>query len=178
MGISEKVAYLKGLAEGLKLDAESNEGKLFSAIIDVLDDMAEKFADIEDELCDVEDGLDAVSDDLSEVEESLYELEDEDEDEWDDDEDEEDCFMTTCPECEEEVYFDESILEDGEVVCPNFMDLEVTETEPGLAGNTATNTLKPATVETGAEVKVPLFINIGDKITIDTRTGEYLSRCK
>ena len=42
----------------------------------------------------------------------------------------------------------------------------------------ATNTLKPATVETGAEVKVPLFINIGDKITIDTRTGEYLSRCK
>ena len=57
--------------------------------------------------------------------------------------------------------------------CPNFMDLEVTETEPGLAGNTATNT-----VETGAEVKVPLFINIGDKITIDTRTGEYLSRCK
>ena len=62
--------------------------------------------------------------------------------------------------------------------CPNFMDLEVTETEPGLAGNTATNTLKPATVETGAEVKVPLFINIGDKITIDTRTGEYLGRCK
>ena len=61
---------------------------------------------------------------------------------------------------------------------PNFVDLEVTETEPGLAGNTATNTLKPATVETGAEVKVPLFINIGDKITIDTRTGEYLSRCK
>ena len=45
--------------------------------------------------------------------------------------------------------------------CPNFMDLEVTETEPGLAGNTATNTLKPATVETGAEVKVPLFINDG-----------------
>ena len=59
-----------------------------------------------------------------------------------------------------------------------FMDLEITETEPGLAGNTATNTLKPATVETGAEVKVPLFINIGDKITIDTRTGEYIGRCK
>ena len=53
------------------------------------------------------------------MEESLYELEDEDEDEWDDDEDEEDCFMTTCPECEEEVYFDETVLEDGEVVCPN-----------------------------------------------------------
>ena len=118
MEISEKVAYLKGLAEGLNLDTDSKEGKLIVAIIDVLDDMAEKFAEIDDELCDVEDGLDAVSDDLSEVEESLYELDDEDE--WDDeDEDEEDCFMTTCPECEEEVYFDESVLEDGEVVCPN-----------------------------------------------------------
>ena len=64
------------------------------------------------------------------------------------------------------------------IEAPNFMDLEVTETEPGLAGNTATNTLKPATLETGAEVRVPLFINIGDRITVDTRTGEYLSRCK
>ena len=62
--------------------------------------------------------------------------------------------------------------------CPNFMDLEVTHTEPGLAGNTATNTLKPATVETGAEVRVPLFINEGDRIQIDTRTGEYLGRSK
>lgn len=56
--------------------------------------------------------------------------------------------------------------------------LKITYTEPGVKGDTATNTLKPATVETGAEVKVPLFINIGDKITIDTRTGEYLSRAK
>ena len=59
---------------------------------------------------------------------------------------------------------------------PNFVDLEVTETEPGLAGNTATNTLKPATLETGAEIKVPLFINQGDMIRIDTRTGEYMER--
>ena len=108
MGISEKVAYLQGLAEGMKLDESTNEGKLLMAIIDVLDDMAEEFADVEDEIVDLED----------------------------------------------------------------------TETEPGLAGNTATNTLKPVTVETGAEVKVPLFINIGDKITIDTRTGEYLGRAK
>ena len=64
------------------------------------------------------------------------------------------------------------------VECPNFMDLVVTETEPGFAGNTATNVTKPAVLETGAEIKVPLFIDIGDKITIDTRTGEYLSRCK
>ena len=64
------------------------------------------------------------------------------------------------------------------VECPNFMDLVVTETEPGFAGNTATNVTKPAVLETGAEIKEPLFIDIGDKITIDTRTGEYLSRCK
>ena len=64
------------------------------------------------------------------------------------------------------------------VEAPNFVDLVVTETEPGFAGNTATNVTKPATLETGAEIKVPLFIDIGDKITIDTRTGEYLSRCK
>jgi len=59
---------------------------------------------------------------------------------------------------------------------PNFVELEVTNTEPGLKGNTATNTLKPATVETGAEVRVPLFINEGDVIQIDTRTGEYMGR--
>ena len=64
------------------------------------------------------------------------------------------------------------------VECPTFVDLVVTSTEPGFAGNTATNTLKPATLETGAEVKVPLFINEGDKIQIDTRTGEYLGRVK
>ena len=64
------------------------------------------------------------------------------------------------------------------VEVPTFVELEVTSTEPGFAGNTATNTLKPATLETGAEVKVPLFINEGEKIQIDTRTGEYLGRAK
>ena len=59
---------------------------------------------------------------------------------------------------------------------PMFVELEVTATDPGFAGNTATNTLKPATLETGAVIKVPLFINVGEKLKIDTRTGEYLSR--
>ena len=59
---------------------------------------------------------------------------------------------------------------------PTFVELAVTDTDPGFAGNTATNTLKPATLETGAEIKVPLFINVGDVLKIDTRTGEYLSR--
>lgn len=59
---------------------------------------------------------------------------------------------------------------------PTFVELVVTETEPGVKGNTATNVQKPATVETGAVVKVPIFINEGERIRIDTRTGEYMSR--
>ena len=59
---------------------------------------------------------------------------------------------------------------------PFFVDLEVTQTDPGFAGNTATNATKPAVLETGAEIKVPLFIETGEVIRVDTRTGEYLSR--
>ena len=59
---------------------------------------------------------------------------------------------------------------------PLFVELEITETEPGFKGDTATGATKPATVETGANVNVPLFVELGDKIKIDTRTGEYLSR--
>lgn len=59
---------------------------------------------------------------------------------------------------------------------PTFVELLITKSEPGVRGNTATNVTKPATVETGAEVKVPMFINEGDTIRIDTRTGEYLER--
>jgi len=96
------------------------------------------------------------------------------------------------------VPIDESMLPDGfkfvkeNMVCkimsykgnifgvepPNFVELEITETDPGFKGDTATNVTKPAIVETGAEVKVPLFINPGDRIKIDTRTGEYLERAK
>ena len=114
MEISEKVAYLKGLAEGLALDTETKEGKLIAAIIDVLDEMSIRFEDI-DNLVDLEDGLDAVSDDLSEVEEALYEM-DEDDEELDDDAE---YFETTCPVCEEEIVFDEDTLESGEIRCPN-----------------------------------------------------------
>ena len=115
MEITEKVAYLKGLAEGLALDTEkSKEGKLIAAIIDVLDDMALEMADMQDEQCDLEDGLDAVSEDLADVESLVYEdLDDED------DEEDEDCYETTCPNCEEAIYFDDSILEEGEIICPN-----------------------------------------------------------
>ena len=64
------------------------------------------------------------------------------------------------------------------VEAPNFVDLVVTKSDPGAKGDTATNVTKPAVLETGAEIKVPLFINEGDKIQIDTRTGEYIGRSK
>ena len=64
------------------------------------------------------------------------------------------------------------------VEAPNFVDLEVIETEPGVKGDTATNVTKAATVETGAVIQVPIFINEGEKIQIDTRSGEYLGRSK
>ena len=61
---------------------------------------------------------------------------------------------------------------------PQYIIVEITYTEPGVKGDTATNTLKPATIETGSEIKVPLFINVGDKVKIDTETGSYVERYK
>lgn len=125
MEITEKVAYLKGLAEGMELDVEKKEGKLLSAIIDILDDIALELEDMKDEQTELSDGLDAVSDDLEDVEDILYGTDDDEEDDEDDEyyeddlDEDEDCYATTCPTCEETIYFDESILEDGEVVCPN-----------------------------------------------------------
>lgn len=113
MGVSEKVAYLKGLMEGLKIDADSDNGKMFKAILDVLDEVALEIEDLTDEVMEVGDGLDVISDDLADVEELIY-----DDDEDEDDEDET-VYATTCPECEEQIYFDEDYLEDGMIVCPN-----------------------------------------------------------
>ena len=106
MEITEKVAYLKGLAEGMELDTEKKEGKLIAAIIDILDDIALELEDMRDYTDELGDGLDAVSDDLEDVEDVVFG-------------EDEDCYATTCPTCEETIYFDESILEDGEVICPN-----------------------------------------------------------
>ncbi len=109
MSVSEKVAYLKGLMEGLQIDANTNEGKMFSAIIETLEEVSVEIEDLTDEVMELEDGMDVISDDLSDVEDVVYEDED----------DEEECFATTCPECEEEIFFDDSVLEDGTVECPN-----------------------------------------------------------
>lgn len=114
MGISEKVAYLKGLMEGMNLSADSNEGKLFRAIVDVLDEIALEVEDLTDEVMELGDGLDVISDDLSDVEDVVF-----DEDDYEELDDEEECYATTCPECEEEIFFDDSVLEDGKVECPN-----------------------------------------------------------
>ena len=113
MDIHEKVAYLKGLLEGMELDTEKKEGKLLAAIIDVLEDITLDLEDLWDNTMELTEGLDVVSEDLEDVEDIVY---DEFEEDYDEDED---CYATTCPTCEEEIFFDESILEDGEVVCPN-----------------------------------------------------------
>ena len=122
MEITEKVAYLKGLAEGMELDTEKKEGKLLAAIIDVLDDIALELADMKVDQEELYNGLDAVSDDLEDVEDAVFGEDDEDEEdeyEYEEPEEDEDCYATTCPTCGETIYFDESILEDGEVLCPN-----------------------------------------------------------
>lgn len=110
MGVSEKVAYLKGLMEGLKIDADSESGKMFKAIVDVLDEVALEVEDLTDEVMELGDGLDVISDDLADVEELVFD---------DEDDEDEPVYATTCPECEEEIYFDEDCLEDGSIVCPN-----------------------------------------------------------
>lgn len=124
MEINEKVAYLKGLLEGMELDTTKKEGKLLAAIIDVLEDISLDLEDLWDQTDELMEGLDAVSDDLEDVEDVLFEDDDEEDDEdseyYEDDLDEdEDCYATTCPTCEETIYFDESVLEEGEVICPN-----------------------------------------------------------
>ena len=113
MEILEKVAYMKGLAEGLGLDTKSKEGKLLKVLMDILDDIALELQDIHAEQGELEEGLDAVSDDLADVETYLYEQDSED------DEDDGEVYQTTCPNCQEDVFFDEDILADGSILCPN-----------------------------------------------------------
>ena len=141
MEILEKVAYMKGLAEGLGLDTKTKEGKLLTVMIDILDDIALELQDLQECQMELEEGLDAVSDDLNDVETYIYEMDgeyDEDDDEDDEDEDDE-VYETTCPNCEEEIFFDETILADGCVECPNCgeklsFDLEAEDDCGGCCG--------------------------------------------
>ena len=113
MTISEKVAYLKGLAEGLNIDTDkSKEGKLISVMIGILEEVGLSIEDLEENSLALGEEIDALSDDLSDVESAVF---DEDEDE----EEDEDLFEVECPDCEEPIFIDEISLAEGVVVCSN-----------------------------------------------------------
>ena len=115
MTISEKVAYLKGLAEGLDIDTEkSKEGKLISVMIGILEEIGLSIEDLEENTTALGEEIDAISDDLSDVEEIVY-----DEDDEDDYDDDDDFFEVECPTCGETLVIDESVLDEGSVQCPN-----------------------------------------------------------
>lgn len=116
MTVTEKVAYLRGLCEGMAIDESTNEGKLFKEIINVLEDMAYSVADIEDGLDEISEEIEAIDEDLEEFEKELYGEDDaEDEDEDEDDE----IYEVTCPNCNEKICMDYDMLCDGEIECPN-----------------------------------------------------------
>lgn len=130
MNTSEKVAYVKGLAEGLGYDNTSKEGKILAAILDILEDVAHDIEDLEENAWDLGEAIDQVSDDLADIEEVVYD-EDYDEDDEDDD-DECDCccgcggadgelafYEVTCPACGNTITIDEDVLDLGEIECPN-----------------------------------------------------------
>ena len=125
MTISEKSAYLKGLMDGMKLDTESNEGKMIAAIVDLLGDVTRKVVDIEDTTIAISDELDEIEEDLDAIEDYILD-EDEDYDEEDEDEEFEEGFdfgdedttvyEVTCA-CGNVINFDEETLESGSIVC-------------------------------------------------------------
>ena len=137
MTISEKSAYLKGLMDGLKLNTESDEGKMIAAIVDLLGDLTRKVTDIEDTTIAISDELDEIEEDLDAIEDFILDEEDEDEDwdgdeDWDEDEEFEEGFDfgdedTTIYEvqcvCGEVINFDEETLEKGSMTCPNCGEL-------------------------------------------------------
>ena len=115
MTISEKVAYLKGLAEGLDLDTmKSKEGKLISVMIGILEELAMSVEDLEENALNLGEEIDVLSDDLSDVEEVVCDEEDDDLEDYDDD-----WFEVECPSCGADIMVDDEALTDGEVECPS-----------------------------------------------------------
>ena len=116
MTISEKVAYLKGLAEGLNLDTEkSKEGKLISVMIGILEELAMSVEDLEENALNLGEEIDVLSDDLADVEEVVFDEDEEDVDLHDYDDD---WFEVECPTCGADIVVDDEALADGEVECP------------------------------------------------------------
>ena len=132
MTVTEKVAYLKGLVEGLDFDADKKETKVINAVLDVLEDLALAVSDLDDEMAVVTEQLDAVDEDLADLEEVFYEELDDcdcDCDDCDCDCDE-DMYEVECPNCGELIYFDEEIILDGKADCPacgEVLEFEVDE---------------------------------------------------
>lgn len=114
MDICEKISYIKGLAEGLDLDVNTKEGKVLSAIIDLLGDITEEICEIEDGLDEMSEQLDAVDEDLSGVEDIIYDDCDDDCDCCDDE-----VYEVECPNCHDTIYLDEDMLEEEGIDCPN-----------------------------------------------------------
>ncbi len=121
MDICEKIAYIKGLAEGLKLDDSTNEGKILNAIIDLLGDITEEICDIEDSCEEIIEQIDAVDEDLAELEDFIYEDDEDDDCDCDCDCDccDDEVYEIECPACNDIIYLDESMLEEEGMVCPN-----------------------------------------------------------
>ena len=121
MDICEKIAYIKGLAEGLSLDETTKEGKILNAIIDLLGDITEEICDIEDACDELMEQIDAVDEDLSSVEELIYGEDDDcdcDCDDCDCDCDDE-VYEIECPACNDIIYLDADMLEEEGMTCPN-----------------------------------------------------------
>lgn len=118
MNISEKVAYLKGLMSGLSFDESTKEAKMFQAIIDALDDIAMSMTDLEENQGELEELVSIIDEDLGELEDDFYGFDDEedDDDEYDDDDE---LYEVVCPTCHDTICLDESMLDEGEIQCPN-----------------------------------------------------------
>ena len=121
MDICEKIAYIKGLAEGLALDETTQEGKILSAIIDLLGDITEEICDIEDGCDELLEQIDAVDEDLASLEEIIYE---DDEDDCDCDCDDccdcdDEVYEIECPACNDVIYLDGDMLAEEGMTCPN-----------------------------------------------------------
>lgn len=119
MTITEKVAYLRGLVEGMKLDDSKDEVKIINAVIEVLDDIALSVADLEDEVAAVEEYVDDIDADLEDLEDYVFEDCGCEGCEGYDDYDDEELFEVTCPQCEETITIDSQIVEEGSIECPN-----------------------------------------------------------
>ncbi|MBR2868857.1 MAG: hypothetical protein IKB88_07345 [Clostridia bacterium] len=125
MTLTEKVAYLKGLAEGLALDESKPEIKVIKAMMDILDDLALTVADLEDGMDLISEQLDAVDEDLDELEGFVYEEFDDDDDCCCDDccDEDEEFYDVECPACHEVIGIDIDTLEEGSIECPNCGEL-------------------------------------------------------